>query len=405
MYMIQYLSVSKKSQSIENVEFSAISSPKSLDSYEVNIIDFNSYDLWKYNNSGLTSINAIKDLGNLNIMMARSLKTKFVFLFPQNFNISYNSDYKSFYRSKIEIKNATGFVLKILNACFPTEGINMIYEINECIIDNNKINSDFFFELSNSFKAKEILKSTSDKLTTMKRGNCIYSTLNFKNDFDSLLSLLTKTHFIKKKLDFPIWFNTLTYLNDDELKHEKQKLLEELTKIQTNISNIDLKLIENNKFKSILYANGYELHEKVVEILQKIVDIDLSGFKEVYNEDFHFIIDDIHYIGEIKGVNDNLKNQHLAQLDNHVQEYIDKTSVDEKNVKGILIINPLRKTNPDDRDPINHIQIKKAKEKYNFLIITTEDLLRLYEKFIDNSFKEADIINVLRTQTGLITLE
>lgn len=68
---------------------------------------------------------------------------------------------------------------------------------------------------------------------------------------------------------------------------------------------------------------------------------------------------------------------------NHVDDYIEEIKEKEEsvpNVKGLLIINTQRDRKPDERDPVGQDQIKLA-ERENVLIITTVELLDLYERF------------------------
>ena len=66
--------------------------------------------------------------------------------------------------------------------------------------------------------------------------------------------------------------------------------------------------------KSVLYTNGDELVQVVFEILEELLGCDLSQFVDLKKEDFLFTIEDTTFIGEIKGVNSNVKNPNITQL-------------------------------------------------------------------------------------------
>ena len=60
---------------------------------------------------------------------------------------------------------------------------------------------------------------------------------------------------------------------------------------------------------------------------------------------FAFQKDDVHIVGEIKGVNTNVNNSHVAKSEVHRQEYIEQFTreekeFDESKIFSILIINP-----------------------------------------------------------------
>ena len=85
-----------------------------------------------------------------------------------------------------------------------------------------------------------------------------------------------------------------------------------------------MKLKENLRYKSILYSNGDDLVRVVFEILENILDCDLSKFEDIKKEDFLIKKDNYTFIGEIKGVTSNVKNEHISQVDVHYQKYMDK---------------------------------------------------------------------------------
>ena len=76
--------------------------------------------------------------------------------------------------------------------------------------------------------------------------------------------------------------------DDHELKegivdHERiiQKHSEQIEKAKE-------KLIENNRYKSILYLNSKDLVDIVFEMLEKMLSCDLSSFEDKKVEDFVF---------------------------------------------------------------------------------------------------------------------
>jgi len=404
--MIQFLSVgTKRIISSYGIEFNYISSPNSLDSYLVNIIDLTSDDLWKNTGYNATSVNCISDLDNLSIMIQKSNKTKFVVLFPQNTRFIYRYDYTHKYTKSAYIKNCLSAVKNIVGYCFRMQGIDLVYELNKTNISDVTINSDFYFDLADSLNTEPITYSSSEKLTSFKIDNCLYSTLNFDSNFEKIFDLLSLSGFIDMKSKEPEWFRNVERLNDKKLFNHRERLLQSRNEIDAQIT-LNAKLLEqNNEYKSILYSNGSQLVSTIFKIIKEIAAIDLTEFNDIMNEDFNFIFEGVHYVGEIKGVNENVKNKHLAQLNDHVEGYKDSNDIAESNVKGLLIINPFRKNAPQDKDEIHINQINKAKNMYGFLIIRTEDILSLLEKSIEGVYDKSKIINIFKEQTGLISVD
>jgi hypothetical protein len=132
------------------------------------------------------------------------------------------------------------------------------------------------------------------------------------------------------------------------------------------------------------------------------LECDLSQFIDQKKEDFEIKKDDITYIGEIKGVTSNVKNENVSQLDVHVQSYIDRVNEagQDVRVKGLLIINSQRDRNPNDRNAIGPDQIKLA-ERNNSLIISTVELLDLYERFERNEIISKEIVSAFSELSGL----
>mgnify|MGYP000355684638 CR=1 FL=1 len=116
--------------------------------------------------------------------------------------------------------------------------------------------------------------------------------------------------------------------------NRKQKISEwqnEVEKIENDIECSQNKLADNMRLKSILYTSGDRLVEVVFEILEELMGCDLSGFVDNKKEDFLFEIDDNVFIGEIKGVRHNVKNENISQLDVHFQGYLDEHEEKDPN--------------------------------------------------------------------------
>ena len=63
-------------------------------------------------------------------------------------------------------------------------------------------------------------------------------------------------------------------------------------KLNYVVTQAEGQLEENAKYKSILYTNGNELVRVVFEILESILDYDLSSFEDILKEDFLINVSD-----------------------------------------------------------------------------------------------------------------
>ena len=196
------------------------------------------------------------------------------------------------------------------------------------------------------------------------------------------------------------------FADDSRQKALIEEMKAHISDAQDKITEANAVLENNQRYKSILYTNGEQLVEIVFEILERLLDCDLSGFKDERNEDFLIRKPDCTYIGEIKGITSNVKNEHISQLDVHYQKYLDKLEEQgtEEDVHQILIINPFRTKPLEQRDPVNEQQIALAKRN-GCLIIETETLLRAFEKYLSGNITSEQCISAFSYNTGLLKLD
>ena len=94
-------------------------------------------------------------------------------------------------------------------------------------------------------------------------------------------------------------------------------------------------LDKNLYYKSVLYETGDNLVKVVTEMLGKLYNYDMSKFVDKKDEDFRIVLDDKVFLGEIKGINTNVKKKNVSQVLQHCSAFED----DNQNgiVKGLLI--------------------------------------------------------------------
>lgn len=194
-----------------------------------------------------------------------------------------------------------------------------------------------------------------------------------------------------------------TFLNALFLFHFISKMFSFFLQSNTDIEAAKQKLEENAKYKSILYTNGDELVQVVFSILEQLLDCDLSHFVDEKKEDFLIKKESCTFIGEIKGVTSNVRSEHVSQVDVHYQGYMDKLQEENRteNVSQLLIINPFRTKALSEREPVHEQQIALA-QRNGCLIIETNTLLRIYEKFLKGDISSTQCVNTLSTNTGLL---
>lgn len=389
----------------ETNDFNSVLSP---DMFELNIIDLRDNRIWE-NSLNYKDYNNIEMMNHFNSifnMIIESKNTKFLFILPKNVNFSTHYNYRtSKHLVSTPVKDMLSSFSTLLRNIIPLGIYNIKYEKTITTINENKLRSDFYFnEEIASIEEIQILRSDkSGKITAYRDGVYTVTGLDIQENvelqsFCEDFNLLSEPGIIA-----PEWFKNINILDDAEQTLKINKAEEIIKNSKDNIEKATNKLIENNEYKSILYTTGDKLVDVVVKILEQILEVNLEGFLDEKKEDFLFSLDDMYFIGEVKGVNSNVKSSNLGQLDHHYLEYIENNNVDEGNVFKLLIMNHQKKKAPDKREPVHQNQINDADRKYSLLIIETTELLKLYEKKINGEINKEKCIALLKG-TGILNL-
>ena len=406
---IQLITGRKDFESQNDIVISDMTQPKALDDFDVDVIDLSYSELWKYEKAAIGRLNHVNDLKSLARMVRGTQKAKIIYVFPQDGEYLYDKQQTS-YRKQERIKDLIRNNLSVRDyeACFSNaEPFQyLIYEPTHTCIAEKEYNAAFHF----SMKFQEILtkSSKSEKITTVKYIEKVYfTTLDICNSLDDLDDFIQYLFAEETNSDIPEWVADYTF-GDDLMQKETIKTCNEtIEELKNRIKDAQTKLEENNKYKSILYANGNKLVEVIFDILEKTLDCDLNEFVDMKKEDFLIEKDGTVFIGEIKGVTSNVKNEHISQLELHYQTYIDErlqNEQNEDNVHALLIINPFRTKPLSEREPICDKQISLA-QRNKSLIIETGILLRLFETFQMGRISSDRIIEILKTKTGILTVD
>ena len=403
--MIQILTYDGKSTNFQgdNVVINSIHDARSLDEFSVDIISLQNQGVWYNRDNDTTSINCLDDFVSLSESIRNSDKAKIIILLPQNytFHYCYMPTNGTYYKTE-ELKNILPELKRILYSLYiPIAGLDIMYENTDTKIGNNMIPSNFIF---NNIEENILTKSDkSQKPTTIEIHNVILSTLNITT-YDDMIKFLKNIGLLSEKQERPKWMEGVNMFDDDK---QIEIIRDNQNKIQiaeTNIEEARKVIDKNNKYKSILYTNGEELVKVVLEILEEMLGCDFSNFKDVKREDFLTIVDEYTFIGEIKGVNHNVKSENIAQLERHYQSFLDDNpDADESKICALLIMDYQKNKPIQEREPVHEKQVALAR-KYGSLIIDTYTLLKLFEKYISGEKSRAECIDILQNNTGLLRI-
>ena len=263
---------------------------------------------------------------------------------------------------------------------------------------NNEFSADFYFKTSEN---SLINSDKSNKPLTIVQNQRIISTTLKIPDTKYLFDFLNEINLINIKTEAPKWFEDIKCYDDENqliiIDEENEKIKNSENKIRESEEILE----KNNRFKSILYTNSDELVEVVFEILEEILNCDLSEFNDEKKEDFRIKFDNNQVlIGEIKGVTSNIRFEHIGQVEQHYRRYMDDNpEYINETIKQLLIINYERKKKPPERTEIHENQIKHA-IRNECLIIDTPTLLKIHDLFLNNGINTEELLNYIFETSG-----
>ena len=387
----------------ELVTNSSLDSFESLDNFYLNIVNLRDPSIWRSDGFNADTIPCINDFSTISKSVARKQKTRVVYVLPPNLDFPMRAS-----GSSVKIKDMLEKYWDLMSKVLPQkiDPKNYLYGKVKTHVGLMEYNSDFYF--SGIGDSKTITCSDiSHYPTTIRVLSEIYiTTLDIMCSDESFTNFVNSL-FYKDDADAPPdWMSDIEFFNDKALMLDLEKKQSEIAAINEQIAVTNSMLKDNEIAKSVLYTNGDQLVKVVFMMLEKLLSCDLADFNDEKKEDFLIKKEGCTFIGEIKGITSNVKNENITQLELHYQGYMDKLQEDgvEEIVHQILIINPLRNKPLNEREPVHDKQIRLA-ERNGCLIVTTFILLKMYEKFLKEDLSSDKCIEVFSSKTGLLSVE
>ena len=389
--------LSKKYTDLPECEQYAIRDIHSIDEYDITIIDLSFDEFWKNGGNGYNSISQINNFRSACSVLKNGTAKVFIIL-PQNIGFKYHR-YGNTYKNVIDLKDMMASFISILSELYGWfDTCRMSYENTSTVVGDYVYSAAFYFSMIPEDRV--ILKSKGNKAVMVQKDNVIITTLKVDGG-EELLNIFRQVGIDEKNFDAPLWLDDYPMFDDTKQKEIVLADSNKIPMLQGEIDNANSILDENKRIKSVLYTSGEELVGVVFDILEEIMGCDLTGFVDEKKEDFLFDAGEFTFIGEIKGVNHNVKSGNVSQLDNHYQSYLDEHGNNHSGVVALLIINHQRDKAIDLREPVKETQIKLA-ERNGSLIIETITLLKLLEKYRNGELTRDEIINKLAESKGLL---
>ena len=223
----------------------------------------------------------------------------------------------------------------------------------------------------------------------------LYEKLEYPDFMSEFLSALLNTldiYLPKIQYKPPDWINSYRFFEEMPLVSKQEKLQKEIDKIEKSLEKY-------LKLKEVLWFRDDEL-VKVVMSFFKQMGIETRR-DEINEEDFWIVERNKEtVIVEVKGLDKNLKREHISKLDEH-------RSAREKpdDFPALLVVNSFNKARSlkEKDNPISANEIKKA-VRINVLLLRTLDLCNAYYLMERNKLKSSQLLKVIRTETGWLKI-
>lgn len=409
---IQVISTKKKETKEEKgygIVFSEINNPRTFDAFDINIIDLQNDNIWQNEQSSYDRVDHTDDFVTLQELIERSNKSKTIICFPKNY--IYCSHYMcDRYFNKVYLKDMIPDMITIVSTLIPSDTLSaddLFFERSVTLCDGAKYESYFSFQFSPEYYTELTLNNGAENPTTIKVSEkLILTTLDLTDSQNGLGPFLRTIGYDNgQKTEVPDWAKQLYFFNDQDQEKKIKESEEQIENAKNAIEKARDALTQNLFFKRILFETGNPLVESVFKMLEKMIQCDLSSFQDEKREDFRIVLPDVTFIGEIKGINTNVKSSNVAQLETHCAEYSDELDAEGKteNIKGLLIINTERTKNVSEREAIPQKQLNSAVRNKS-LLIKTEVFLRLFELFLLGKISSEQVVQLFKDKIGALEL-
>ncbi|NOT52819.1 MAG: hypothetical protein HOP10_16300 [Chitinophagaceae bacterium] len=230
------------------------------------------------------------------------------------------------------------------------------------------------------------------------------------NDFKKLIGVLSSccSKYLAEHEETPPpnWVSDFQLHGESEYEKQLQEINDKIDQLLSEQKKVEESKHNLTKFKGLLYGQGFELENLVMEFFRMIGFTADNRKQDDLEHDIVFESKEGKGIAEIEGKdNDSIHIGKLDQLNRAVDEDFELTS---SYPQGILIGNHYRLHKPETRkDPFTEKVLIVAKKK-NFGLLTTMEMYSAIEKFLKNPSDEKFLLDcrqkILNTHGEIIRL-
>ncbi len=195
----------------------------------------------------------------------------------------------------------------------------------------------------------------------------------YDNKDKAILIILQEMFKQKQNIEKPNWLSSYTLISMEKIQIEISQIDIDIIKMMEKKKNKMSKYEQRERFTRLLYEQGINLEEIVIDALKEL-DCEILETTNGNNEDIQFKdLNGCRWVVEVKGKKGCLKRDDIRQLDDWV-----KNLILNKDWKGYAIIigNYYYEINPKDRDsPLTDTENASIK-RFGFTLLTTFELFK-----------------------------
>ena len=269
----------------------------------------------------------------------------------------------------------------------------------------NKVRYEADFSFVNMVESNVRMRAENNNdVTVIDKNGVLITTLKMSSE-EEVMNFLQKyfNDCFNKYAEQPEWLSDINFFTDSECKKEILNIDKKIEELKLDRVQYEETLENNLKYKAILYESGNVLSSQINNMLSEIFEYDNSEFEDIYEEDGRIKLEDITFIIETKGLNNEISGHNVSDACNHLIVYEDKLEQDNiiENVKCLFIVAYERNKKPNDRVNIKD-RIEKIAKANNTLIIDTRVFLDIFEDFLDEKIDKDEIKEIFKNNNGIL---
>lgn len=191
--------------------------------------------------------------------------------------------------------------------------------------------------------------------------------------------------------DTPGWVSNYSAPRESEITDQIVNLQTEIERLEEKLSRKESELEDARRNKILLYGNEDSLEELVPSIFREM-GFSVEG-EEPHGEDGQINLEDRTIVLEITGTTRGISTGKCSQLSRHVQDC--EVENPKQRYDGLLVINPLRKTDPKERSGYLSGDVETLMDRWGHKILTTHKLFDLYVDFRNDNVNRTEIEQLL----------